>query len=717
MKTATSALRPVAALALWTAAAGAEPVALQCLEGITTYIEDNRQLFSFDARNGYMAVQGIEGFFPSIQLWDISNPGSPSPIGLLSNTGGFEPQVITIAYPLVAATDCQPFTSELRIFDFSDPNTPAKVGTVGAAVELAEIVGQTIYLIEADSLKIYDIANPAQPSLLGTLPGLSASAILAVGDHLYLAGDSVRIIDVSNPAQPTQIGSFPAVGGGGIDRVADSLFVTDSTGLLILDIADPTTPTERSSTPLNFFRGDVTVIEGVAFVGGPYRGIARVDVSDPDAPQVLDPLTGPHLTGPVALAEDAGSLFALGLAGFSLIEAGASVASTTSLVAQTTTGLLPANARVSDARFSGGVGFFADEINRTLTLVDPDPSGPTIIGTPIAIPFEPSAVEVAGNVAFVAGDGDQLLRFDVSDPANPVGLPSLTMPVEGITKMRVRDGRLLIASDATGFAIYDVTDPAAPVFAGPTEGGDGPYITDIDAEGDKLAIIWISQQPNYSPSYLTISDISDPGAPVGVGTIMLDSWARSLAVHDGVAFVVQADTSYDFYYPGTLAAFDISAAGTPQLLDDIHFDQRSNNSGATSEFSNLLIQGDRAYVGYRAGSTGLAVIDISDPADLRLAASSPGPVGPAFWLDADADMLYAPAGVAGFATYLNTPCRPGCAAADIAEPFGALNFFDLAAYLDLFNTQDPDADLAGPFGVFNFFDLSAYLDSYNAGCP
>ncbi len=57
----------------------------------------------------------------------------------------------------------------------------------------------------------------------------------------------------------------------------------------------------------------------------------------------------------------------------------------------------------------------------------------------------------------------------------------------------------------------------------------------------------------------------------------------------------------------------------------------------------------------------------------------------------------------------------GCAA-DLDDN-GLLNFFDLSAYLDLFNTQDPAADLASPFGVFNFFDLSAYLDLYNAGCP
>ncbi len=47
---------------------------------------------------------------------------------------------------------------------------------------------------------------------------------------------------------------------------------------------------------------------------------------------------------------------------------------------------------------------------------------------------------------------------------------------------------------------------------------------------------------------------------------------------------------------------------------------------------------------------------------------------------------------------------------------GQLNFFDIAAFMDLFNTQDPAADLTGD-GLFNFFDISAYLDRYNAGCP
>lgn len=59
----------------------------------------------------------------------------------------------------------------------------------------------------------------------------------------------------------------------------------------------------------------------------------------------------------------------------------------------------------------------------------------------------------------------------------------------------------------------------------------------------------------------------------------------------------------------------------------------------------------------------------------------------------------------------------GQCAADLAPPYGTLNFFDISEFLRLYSIQDPGADLAAPFGVWNFFDTSAYLGLYNAGCP
>lgn len=53
---------------------------------------------------------------------------------------------------------------------------------------------------------------------------------------------------------------------------------------------------------------------------------------------------------------------------------------------------------------------------------------------------------------------------------------------------------------------------------------------------------------------------------------------------------------------------------------------------------------------------------------------------------------------------------------DLAEPFGVLNFFDVAAYLSLYTAQDPAADV-NEDGQINFFDMSTFITLFNAGCP
>jgi hypothetical protein len=64
-----------------------------------------------------------------------------------------------------------------------------------------------------------------------------------------------------------------------------------------------------------------------------------------------------------------------------------------------------------------------------------------------------------------------------------------------------------------------------------------------------------------------------------------------------------------------------------------------------------------------------------------------------------------------------TPIQGGCSAADLAQPLGTLNFFDVLAFIGAFNNQDPSVDFAAPIGTFNFFDVVDYLNLFNAGCP
>ena len=47
---------------------------------------------------------------------------------------------------------------------------------------------------------------------------------------------------------------------------------------------------------------------------------------------------------------------------------------------------------------------------------------------------------------------------------------------------------------------------------------------------------------------------------------------------------------------------------------------------------------------------------------------------------------------------------------------GALDFFDISAFINAFASMDPVADFDGN-GSFDFFDVSGFVNAFNAGCP
>ncbi|MFI4896385.1 MAG: GC-type dockerin domain-anchored protein [Phycisphaerales bacterium JB059] len=61
-------------------------------------------------------------------------------------------------------------------------------------------------------------------------------------------------------------------------------------------------------------------------------------------------------------------------------------------------------------------------------------------------------------------------------------------------------------------------------------------------------------------------------------------------------------------------------------------------------------------------------------------------------------------------------CESPCPA-DLAEPFGTLDFSDVLAFLSAFGAMDPAADFALPIGTFDFSDVLAFLGAFGDGCP
>ena len=67
-------------------------------------------------------------------------------------------------------------------------------------------------------------------------------------------------------------------------------------------------------------------------------------------------------------------------------------------------------------------------------------------------------------------------------------------------------------------------------------------------------------------------------------------------------------------------------------------------------------------------------------------------------------------------TVLLNQCVPVIPCTPDLDGNGLLNFFDIAAFLLYYQTQNPTADWNND-GQLNFFDFAAYLIDFNAGCP
>jgi hypothetical protein len=126
--------------------------------------------------------------------------------------------------------------------------------------------------------------------------------------------------------------------------------------------------------------------------------------------------------------------------------------------------------------------------------------------------------------------------------------------------------------------------------------------------------------------------------------------------------------------------------------------------GGGSETINLADQGD--FFSSIEGSIAVSGEDITLTSTLPIDITTP--------LTDDMGNELGTLTVTGTGTIVATGMAPGCPA-DLTGD-GALDFFDISAFLNAYNAMDLVADFDGN-GIFNFFDVSAFLNAFNAGCP
>ncbi|MFC1789720.1 right-handed parallel beta-helix repeat-containing protein [Patescibacteria group bacterium] len=431
--------------------------------------------------------------------------------------------------------------------------------TISSSTMYATDTINTLELLENGNLDgVGQVTTSTDPG--SDIPNMiEPTAIYVAGDYAYVpssVGNSLSIIDISDPANPDGVGevtqSDPDISNmdypKGIYVSGNYAYVTgrSSDALVVIDVSDPTNPDGVGQVTKS--DSDIPNMDYpyYVYVSGNYAYVISSTGSSLDIIDISDP-TNPDGVGEIASSSD----------------------SDISLWSPRSVYVSGNYAYVVSA--GGGLG--------SLDIIDiSDPTNPDGVGSvtssdpQINIPY-PSDVQVSGNYAYVTSVGgggtDSFNVIDISDPANPDGVGTVTAADAEITSMDsprsiqiAGNYAYVVSSDGDSLVVIDISDPANP---------DG--ITEITTSTD--------------------SDISGMVAPWGV------------SVSGNYAYVVGADGD-------ALCAIKITGAKLPaaeigslkadrlQVMDNLQVDNDVYVQGGLSAI-NAYFSGDVGI--YDSGST------------------------------------------------------------------------------------------------------------------
>jgi hypothetical protein len=222
-------------------------------------------------------------------------------------------------------------------------------------------------------------------------------------------------------------------------------------------------------------------------------------------------------------------------------------------------------------------------------------------------PGNARALEVRDNYAYVVSDhdgessGNHLLVFDVTDRTDPQLKGYCAIPhniwrgAYGWSAVALVGHYAYVPTDSQGLQIVDVSDPTNPVptqLVRPYIDEHGNCITRGVAVIGNYAYTCVATDGSAYNWNLHILDVSDPAAPVAVGSCAFTGELQRLVGAGNHAYVCNSRS---------LQIIDITQPSQPRRVGEFQ----------VWEGADVAISGHYAYV---AIETGLSVLDISNPA-------------------------------------------------------------------------------------------------------
>ncbi|MFO7651815.1 MAG: hypothetical protein R6X13_10810 [bacterium] len=480
----------------------------------------------------------------------------------------------------------------LTVMDVRFPGAPEIAGYCMLDGEAVAVAVKDSFAYVADAycgLQVVSIARPDNPVEVGSTPALTGTVAVAVsasGRFAYVFDDDSGfvVVEVALPSLPVLRGRLRLAGN--VEEIAafgeHCALAAGGSGLRLMSVADPLLPAEVGRVE-SLFALSVAVDESsrTAWVGC-LDSVVAVDVADPAQPVVVGSVrTGAGEVTGVALY---GNLCLLSCAEGELVVL--DVTDRTAPEPYSTLTIPDDDYPVAVAMVDSVACVLAEE-QGLLTVLGLGQQSSRVVGNAPAYDLS-RAVAMAGSHALVASGYDGLRVLDLSNRAAPREAAVLDLD-DRVLSVAVSGSRAFVGGYFY-LSVVDVADPARPALLGRAACLRANGV----AVADTLAFV---AQDNHD---FVVYSVADPAQPYRMGSLELDDDANDVAVAGGIAYVADDNT-------GGLYAIDVSAPWRPVKLDSIRTGDKA---------LGVAVQGGIAYVADE--DDGLTLVDVSDPANLRL---------------------------------------------------------------------------------------------------
>lgn len=425
---------------------------------------------------------------------------------------------------------------------------------------------------------------------------------------LYVATyGALKIYDVTEPNEPILVAShFDSEGifyGRGVVVNGIGYFAASSSGLSIVDLSNPNTPTHLSTLPTGSNAVDLEVSSGIAYVVNINDTLTAVDVSNNTNPTIISNTT--TIDSPQRISLQGDYAFINSFSTFTCIDVSTPISPTVVYVDSSPV-------QITAFKPHGDIAYAcARDGLRVYDIADP--SQPTLLSTtPGTGPT--TGISIHGKMLSCADFDEGLFTYDISTPETPELLGVRSQITEPTETLLVGD-RCYVAGNRR-LAAFDVSTPRQSPFISSLQPGKFPGITTSSKVNDNGLLFSLSN------GSIRCVDISDPTTPIvvsdytpinpttaitvagnylyttaaGVGVVTIDYTNPALPAEIGLfeySFLfdeIQTTNNFLYFWNGdVLYGFN---AANPGSLSQIGYVEVDDTSG---DFAASATDGSRGY--------------------------------------------------------------------------------------------------------------------------